>query len=56
MRIKTLGGFHLKNESFFLARDIKVEDLELTLDDFGFKKNLTLKFEDIGFLKPRPVC
>jgi hypothetical protein len=46
-------GFYLRNESFFLAKDIEVEDVELTLDDFGFKKNLTLKFENIDFLKPK---
>jgi len=46
-------GLYLKNESFFLAKDIRVEDLELTLDDSGFKKSLILKFENIDFLKPK---
>ncbi len=44
-------GFYLKNESVFLARDITVEDLELALDDTGFKTKLTLKFDNLEYLK-----
>lgn len=44
-------GLYLKNESFFLTRSIKVEDIDLTLTDFGFKINLTLKFEEIDSLR-----
>lgn len=45
------SGFHLKNESFFLARDIIIEDTELTLNDFGFKKTILLRFDNVGFLQ-----
>jgi len=46
-------GLYLKNESFFLARSIKVEDIELTLDDLGYKVGLILRFEDIDSLGPQ---
>ncbi len=45
------SGFYLKNESLFLARDITIENTELTLTDFGFKKTFLLKFDDVGLLK-----
>lgn len=45
------AGFHLKNESLFLARDITIEDTELTLSDFGFKKTILLKFDNISLLR-----
>jgi len=45
------AGFYLKNESFFLAQDIQVEELEITLDDFGFKRKFNLQFESVDFLK-----
>jgi hypothetical protein len=47
------SGFHLKNESLFLARDITIENPELTLNDFGFKKTFLLKFDGIALLKPQ---
>lgn len=47
------SGFYLKNESFFLARDIQIEDTELILDDFGYKVNFVLKFEGIDYIKPQ---
>lgn len=47
------AGFLLKNESFFLARNIAIEDVALTLDDYGFKVNYTLRFEPVDFIKPR---
>ncbi len=46
------AGFHLKNESFFLARNITIKDIELILSDFGFKKTIILKFKDINLLRP----
>lgn len=48
---KELGLF-LRNDSFFLVRDIKIEDVDLVLDDFGYRQNLILKFAEIDFLKP----
>jgi len=47
------AGIYLKNESFFLARSIKIEDVELTLDDLGYLLNLILKFGEIDALKPQ---
>ncbi len=46
-------GFYLKNESLFLARDIKIEDAGIVIDDVGFTKNIILRFEGIDFLKPQ---
>lgn len=50
---KKQHGIYAKNESFFLSKDIKIEDTEITLDDFGFKTNLILKFEGIDTLRPQ---
>ena len=44
-------GIYIKNESFFLAQNIKIEDTELILDDYGFKFGVILKFEDVGALR-----
>lgn len=45
------SGLYLKNESLFLARDITIENTELTLNDFGFKKTVLLRFDNIDILK-----
>jgi hypothetical protein len=50
---KEKAGFYLANESFFLARDIKVEELKLYIEEYGFRKNIILRFENIDFLKPK---
>ncbi len=47
------SGFYLKNESFFLAQDIQIEDVELNLDDYGFKLGVILRFEKVSFLRPQ---
>ena len=47
------AGFYLKNESFFIAREIQFEDVEFTLDDLGYKVSSILKFESIDSLKPQ---
>jgi hypothetical protein len=47
------SGFYLKNDGLFLAREIKIEDLNLILDDYGFKLNYILTFEIISSLKPQ---
>jgi hypothetical protein len=47
------NGIYLKNESFFLAKDIKIDDAVFTMDEYGFKKDLTLKFGSVEFLKPQ---
>ncbi len=47
------SGFYLKNDGLFLAREIKIEDLNLTLDDYGFKLNYILTFDMINSLKPQ---
>ncbi len=43
----------LKNESFLLAKDIRIEDLIIDLDDFGFKKNITLRFNQVYYLRAK---
>lgn len=45
------SGIYLRNESFFIARDIKLEDLQITMDDLGYKYNLILKFEGVDSLR-----
>lgn len=45
--------FFLTNSSSFLAQGIVVEDVEVAMDDYGFQKKLTLKFETPAQLKPR---
>lgn len=47
------AGFSIRNESLFLAKDLQIKDIPITLNDFGFKKSIILKFEKIPFLKPR---
>lgn len=46
------AGLHLKNKSFFLARDITIKDTRLDLSDFGFKKTIILRFENVNLLRP----
>ena len=46
-------GFYLKNESYFLARDISIEDLKLILDDYGYNVKYIIKFGQIDYLKPQ---
>lgn len=46
------SGIYIKNEGFFLVQSIKIEDAQVTLDDFGFKLGAILKFQDIDFIKP----
>ncbi|MFH1201995.1 MAG: hypothetical protein V1674_03795 [Candidatus Omnitrophota bacterium] len=43
----------LKNESFFLAKDIRIEALEIILEDYGFKKHIGLRFNNIDALRPK---
>ena len=50
---ETQRCFYLTNQSFFLAQKVKVEDLEITLDDLGYRIKLTLKFEEVSFVKPK---
>ena len=47
------NGLYLKNEGFFLARSIKVEDLNFIFDDLGFKVGVILKFEEVDSLNPQ---
>jgi hypothetical protein len=41
----------IKNQSAMLAKDIKIEEVKLTLVDYGFAMDFSLKFEDVDFLK-----
>jgi len=47
------NSLYLKNVSFFLAKDIKVQNLNLSLDDSGFKKDITLKFKNLEIIRPQ---
>lgn len=42
---------YLKNESYCYAKEITIDDLELTVE-YGFKKKLLLRFDRINMLKP----
>lgn len=44
-------GVFLINESYCYARNIQINDLEVTVD-YGFKKRITLKFDKLDMLKP----
>jgi len=46
-------GLYLKNESFFMLKDIKIEDTTIALTDSGFRQELTLRFDQIDFLKSK---
>ncbi|MCX5702118.1 MAG: hypothetical protein NTW64_03965 [Candidatus Omnitrophica bacterium] len=45
------SGIYLRNESFFIARDIKLDNLEIVMDDLGYKYTLILKFEGVDSLR-----
>ena len=44
-------GVFLVNDSYCYARNIRLNDLDVTVD-YGFKKHITLKFAPIDVLKP----
>lgn len=44
--------FWLENTSAFLAQQVVIEDTLVALQDFGYRKQLTLRFEQPGLLKP----
>ncbi len=44
-------GIFLKNEGNCYAKDIHLEDTQCRLD-YDFKKDVTLRFDRVGFLKP----
>lgn len=46
-------GFYLQNDSFFLLKDIKVQEFVAIITDAGFRQELTLKFDQIDFLKAK---
>jgi len=47
------NGLYLGNESFFLARNIRIDDVGLTLDDSGYPLNVILKFAEVEWLKAK---
>jgi hypothetical protein len=49
------SGLYLKNESFFLARDIQFEDIEVTLDDLGYTYSLIIKIEGVDSLRAQEI-
>src|SRR3989338_2587025 len=44
-------GVFLINDSYCYAKNINIEDMDVTVD-YGFKKHLTLKFPPLEILKP----
>jgi len=42
---------YLMNDSYCYAKNVKIDDLNITVD-YGFKKRLLLKFEPIDMIKP----
>lgn len=45
-------GFYLKNYSTSIARNIKIDNIELQIDDFGFKVPVKVVFEGVESLNP----
>ena len=45
---------YLKNESYCYAKDVHIDDMTITAD-YGFKKDLHLKFDPIVLLRPGGV-
>ena len=45
--------FYLRNEGFSIVQDIQIEDSKIVLEEFGFKIDHILKFENRDFLKPK---
>jgi len=45
-------GIFIKNEGNCYVKDITVSDIHVILD-YDFKKELTLKFNKVGFIKPK---
>jgi len=43
---------YLKNDSPYLAQNIQIDEIPLVLDDFGFDLGITIRFNEIAFLKP----
>lgn len=44
-------GIYIKNESFFLAQDIKLAPSEIAINDFGFTNRFIVEFEGIETLR-----
>ena len=50
--VDKIAGLYLSNESPFLVRNVRIEDSECVLEDYGFGLRCFLHFEPIGLLKP----
>ena len=46
-------GIFIKNQSTMLAKDIKIDNINLTLVDYGFAMEFTLKFEIVEAVAAR---
>ena len=44
--------FYLKNYSTSIARNIRIEDTDIAIDDFGFKTPIKVVFERVDSLNP----
>lgn len=47
------SGVYLQNDSAFLVRDLRIDDVEFVLEDFGFNIHCIVTFDPVAFLKPR---
>ncbi|MFH1621889.1 MAG: hypothetical protein ABIA97_02065 [Candidatus Omnitrophota bacterium] len=46
-------GFYIQNDSFFLLKDIKIQEFVAVITDAGFRQELIFKFDQIDFLKAK---
>jgi len=45
-------GIFARNQSTMFAKDISIDNINMTLEDYGFAMEFTLKFEPVDSLKP----
>lgn len=46
-------GLDIKNEGYFPVKNIKISDLKLEINDYGFRQNVVLKFDEIDALREK---
>jgi hypothetical protein len=47
------AGIYVQNDSSFLVRNLRIEETEFVLEDFGFNIHCIAVFEPVDFIKPR---
>ncbi|HRZ14264.1 MAG TPA: hypothetical protein P5110_02030 [Candidatus Omnitrophota bacterium] len=50
---ETDSCFYLSNNSIFMAQNVVIEEVLLHMDEYGFGKKLTLKFDPLPPLRPK---